>query len=201
MKSKTIILLIAIMMIPLLAISCNKKNKNKENQTQTNNYNKKPNGGAKMETIQITSPAFDHGGMIPSKYTCDGEDISPPLEWQTLPTETKSIAIIADDPDAPGKTWVHWLIWNLPPSFKSLDENIEPSDELAGATQGTTDFGRVGYGGPCPPGGTHRYFFKIYALDETLDLEPYATKKDLVEAMQPSILAQGELMGKYARKK
>lgn len=201
MKLKKITLLLASLAVLLLSLSCTTKDNASHTQNNANNNTAKKNGGAKMETIQITSPAFDHGGMIPPKYTCDGDDISPPLEWDTLPQGTKSIVIIADDPDAPAKTWVHWLVWNLPPSFKGLEENIEPSDELGGATQGTTDFGKTGYGGPCPPSGTHRYFFKIYALDTTLDLEPSATKNDLLEAMQPSILAQGELMGKYARKK
>lgn len=158
-------------------------------------------GGKKMEIV-IKSSAFENGGMIPSKYTCDGEDISPPLEWDSLPEGTKSIAIISDDPDAPMGTWVHWVIYNIPPDKKGLDENVPKVRELPdGARQGMNDFKRIGYGGPCPPYGVHRYYFKIYALDTLLDLPPGATKKELLKAMEGHILAKGELMGKYSRKR
>jgi Raf kinase inhibitor-like YbhB/YbcL family protein len=150
--------------------------------------------------IKITSSAFDEGGLIPPKYTCDGADISPPLQWEAVPEGTKSIAIISDDPDAPMGTWVHWVLYNLPADTTELTENIPPDENLSnGAKQGITDFRRIGYGGPCPPGGTHRYFFKIYALDTELDLAPRAHKSDLVSAMEGHLLAQGQLMGKYKR--
>jgi Raf kinase inhibitor-like YbhB/YbcL family protein len=156
--------------------------------------------GAKKMDINITSSAFEEGGLIPPKYTCDGSDISPPLQWDAIPEGTKSIALISDDPDAPMGTWVHWVLYNLPPDKKELNENIPPDENLPnGAKQGITDFRRVGYGGPCPPSGTHRYFFKIYALDATLDLPPRAGKSDLVSAMEGHILAEGQLMGKYKR--
>jgi hypothetical protein len=156
-------------------------------------------GGKKME-IKIKSSAFENEGMIPSKYTCDGADISPPLQWEAVPEGTKSIALISDDPDAPVGTWVHWVIYNLPADTKELTENIPPDGNLPnGAKQGTNDFRRIGYGGPCPPGGTHRYFFKVYALDVELDLAAGARKKDLLKAMEGHILAQGQLMGKYKR--
>ncbi|MGD2095366.1 MAG: YbhB/YbcL family Raf kinase inhibitor-like protein [Phycisphaerales bacterium] len=150
--------------------------------------------------IKITSSAFQKDGMIPSKYTCDGADISPPLQWDAVPEGTKSIALINDDPDAPMGTWVHWVLYNLPADTKELAENIPPEETLPnGAKQGITDFGRIGYGGPCPPGGTHRYFFKIYALDTQLALEAGASKSQLLKAMKGHILVQGELMGKYKR--
>jgi len=157
-------------------------------------------GGEKME-IKVTSSAFAEGGMIPPKYTCDGQDISPPLEWDAVPEGTKSIALISDDPDAPGGTWVHWVLFNLPAETRKLEENIPPDKTLPnGARQGTTGFERIGYGGPCPPSGTHRYFFKIYALDTKLDLAAGARKRELLKAMEGHILGQGQLIGKYKRK-
>lgn len=151
-------------------------------------------------SITITSPAFKEGGMIPKKYSCDGEDISPPLRWENIPENTKSIALISDDPDAPVGTWIHWVIYNIPPETSELGENI-PTDNVLndGTIQGKNDWDRIGYGGPCPPGGTHRYFFKIYALDSVLELKPGATKNELLGAMQGHILAEGQLMGKYKR--
>jgi Raf kinase inhibitor-like YbhB/YbcL family protein len=150
--------------------------------------------------IKVTSSAFEHEGLIPPKYTCDGSDISPPLQWEGLPEATKSIALISDDPDAPVGTWVHWVLFNLPADSKELAENIPPDETLpSGAVQGTSDFGRIGYGGPCPPSGTHRYFFKIYAIDMELDLAPGARKADLLNAMEGHTLAEGQLIGKYKR--
>ena len=156
-------------------------------------------GGREMK-INVGSAAFTEGGMIPKQYTCDGADISPPLSWSTVPEGTKSIAIIVDDPDAPAGTWVHWLVYNLPPDLKGLPENILAKETIAnGGMQGMTDFRRIGYGGPCPPSGTHRYIFKVYAVDKLLDLYPGAIKKRLLQAMEGHILAEGELMGKYRR--
>jgi len=151
--------------------------------------------------MELKSAAFQPGEMIPSKYTCDGPDVSPPLSWADSPAGTKSFALISDDPDAPGGTWVHWVIWNIPATTRSLEENLPKKDSLPnGAKQGTTDFRRIGYGGPCPPSGTHRYFFKLYALDTTLNLPPRTTKRDLEKAMQGHVLGQAELMGKYRRR-
>lgn len=158
-------------------------------------------GGKKME-IQISSSAFGHEGFIPQKYTCDGENISPPLSWKNIPSGTKSIAIINDDPDAPVGTWVHWVIYNIPPTANGLPENIKPMEKLPdGTLQGRNSWGKIGYGGPCPPSGVHRYFFKIYALDKVLDLKPGATKEELLKAMKGHILAEGQFYGKYSRKK
>jgi len=151
--------------------------------------------------IQITSAAFAEGQPIPEKYTCVGPDVSPPLHWTNAPANAKSFALIADDPDAPLGTWVHWVIYNLPPATTSLTENTPPSSELPnGAKQGVNDFGQTGYGGPCPPRGKpHHYFFKIYALDTLLDLPSGATKKDLLKAVDGHVLAEGQLMGTYQR--
>ncbi len=157
-------------------------------------------GDKKME-IKITSSAFEDSGLIPDKYTCDGADISPPLQWEAVPEGTSSIALICDDPDAPVGTFVHWVIFGLPAETRELDENIAPDKTLpSGAKQGTSDFGRIGYGGPCPPSGTHRYFFKIYALDTAIDLAAGATKRELLKAMEGHILGQGQLIGKYKRR-
>ena len=156
-------------------------------------------GGESME-IKITSTAFENGANIPVKYTCDGEDVSPPLRWEGVPDGAKSLALICDDPDAPMGTWVHWVLFNIPPDVTELPEKILSQPNLDnGAVHGINDFRNYGYGGPCPPGGTHRYFFKIYALDTTLDLKPGVTKSQLLDAMEGHILAKGELMGRYSR--
>jgi Raf kinase inhibitor-like YbhB/YbcL family protein len=156
--------------------------------------------GGRSMAMEITSTAFASEGMIPRRFTCDGEDISPPLSWKGLPEGTKTLALIADDPDAPRKTWVHWVVYNLPASSGGLPENVPPEKTLAdGGKQGTTDFGRVGYGGPCPPSGTHRYFFKLYALDAELGLPPGATKEELLQAIAGRVLAEAQLMGRYRR--
>ena len=153
-------------------------------------------------SMKLSSPAFEPGEPIPQKHTCQGQDISPPLRWEALPVGTRSLALICDDPDAPVGTWVHWVIYGLPASTAELPERVPTSETLSsGARQGLNDFRRVGYGGPCPPpGGAHRYFFRLYALDTELSLKPRATKADLLRAMEGHILAQGELMGTYRRK-
>jgi len=150
--------------------------------------------------ISVSSSAFKEGGMIPAKYTCDGNDLSAPLAWSGIPEGTKSIAVISDDPDAPVGTWVHWVMWNIPAAAIGLEEGVSAKPQLPdGSRQGLSDFGRPGYGGPCPPSGTHRYYFKVYALDTMLDLPSNARKADLVKAMKGHILAEGQLMGKYSR--
>lgn len=150
--------------------------------------------------IKLKSTAFEGGGMIPSRCSGDGYDVSPALEWESVPEGCKSLAIICDDPDAPMGTWVHWVIFNIPASLNGLEEDV-PADKIlpSGIIQGTNDFRRIGYGGPCPPSGIHRYFFKIYALDTNLELPPGATKTQLQRAMEGHILAQGELIGRYGR--
>ena len=152
--------------------------------------------------MQIMSAAFAEGSIIPSKHTCDGQDISPPLEWNGVPPGTKSLALICDDPDAPVGTWVHWVAYNIPPEAAKLAENVRPEKESKnGMRQGNNDWQRIGYGGPCPPGGTHRYYFKLYALDATLDLKPGATKASLLEVMKGRTLAEAQLMGRYKRQR
>ncbi len=148
--------------------------------------------------IKLTSVAFKDGQSIPSPYTCDGVNISPPLEWNGVPKTATTVAIVADDPDAPAGTFVHWLLYNLPADNIGLVENVPTSENLkAGGFQGKNDFGKIGYGGPCPPSGTHRYFFKIYALDGDLPLKAGATKAELIKAMEGHIVLQGQLMGTY----
>jgi len=157
--------------------------------------------GDKKMAITVTSSAFKEGGMIPAKYTCDGQGISPPLKWEQIPQGTKSFALISDDPDAPAGIWVHWVMWNIPAEANGLPENVRPAEELSdGSKQGVNDSREIGYGSPCPPSGTHRYYFKIYALDTMLNLPARATKGDLLAAMEGHILAEGSLMGKYQRR-
>ncbi|MCE8424580.1 MAG: YbhB/YbcL family Raf kinase inhibitor-like protein [Candidatus Methanoperedens sp.] len=154
-----------------------------------------------MQTISITTEAFLTGENIPSRYSCDGDDISPPLSWKGLPANANSTVLIMDDPDAPSGTFVHWVLFNIPAGTQHLPEGI-PSDKILvdGSRHGMTDFGRAGYGGPCPPSGKqHRYFFRIYALDTKLDLSAGASRKQVESAMKGHVLAQGELMGKYGR--
>jgi len=145
--------------------------------------------------MNISSSAFEHNKQIPSKFTCDGANISPPLEFADIPDGTESLALIVDDPDAPSGDWVHWLIWNIAPNIINVDENRVP----AGGIQGITSFGNSSYGGPCPPSGTHRYFYKLYALDTELSLPNSAQKSDLLVAMEGHILANTELVGLYKR--
>ena len=150
--------------------------------------------------LTVKSGAFQHGGLIPSQYTCDGRDISPPITWSEGPAGTKSYAIICDDPDAPVGTWVHWVIYDIPPDVTSLPEAVPSKKTLDnGAEHGINDFKRLEYGGPCPPGGTHRYFFKVYALDTLLQKGPGLSKKELLRLMEGHIVAKGELIGKYRR--
>lgn len=150
--------------------------------------------------IKVTSAVFKEGQPIPRQYTCDGVNVSPPLEWTGVPKTAKTIAIIADDPDAPSGTWVHWVVYDLPAQNIGLVENLPPDEQLkAGGFQGTNDFRKIGYGGPCPPTGTHRYFFKVYALDNFLSLKVAATKTLVEKAMEGHIVAQGQLMGTYSR--
>jgi Raf kinase inhibitor-like YbhB/YbcL family protein len=150
--------------------------------------------------FELTSTAFAPGEPIPTKYSCDGEDISPPLQWSDPPQGTQSLALIADDPDAPVGTWVHWVLFNLPAEARSLLEAVPPDAERPdGSRHGENGWGRLDYGGPCPPSGTHRYFFKLYALDTMLDLDAGAGKKQVLQAMEGHILTETELMGVYSR--
>lgn len=151
--------------------------------------------------LTLNCSAFNAGATIPARFTCQGENISPPLQWTNAPPATKSFALLCEDPDAPSGLWVHWVLFNLPADTTHLDEHLPPREELPnGARQGRNDFKHIGYGGPCPPPGPpHRYFFKLYALDAPLDLSAGASRQQLLESMQGHILAQTELMAKYQR--
>jgi Raf kinase inhibitor-like YbhB/YbcL family protein len=165
-------------------------------------------------TIQLSSSAFADGGMIPTPFTCDGTDRSPPLEWSGVPASARALALICDDPDAPAGTWSHWVVFNLPPQVKGLKEGVPAEEAVAKAfiegaesvdlplpepRQGKNDFGKTGYGGPCPPSGAHRYVFRLYALDRTLELGPSATRAEVLKAIERHILAEGRLSGRYRR--
>ncbi len=159
-----------------------------------------PETGGQAVPFELTSTAFTQGDPIPTKYTCDGQDVSPPLQWKDPPEGTQSFALIYDDPDAPVGTWVHWVLYNLPGSTLSLPEAVPSDADLPdGGRHGQNSWGRPGYGGPCPPGGTHRYFFKLYALDAELDLAAGASKEELLRAMEAHVLASTETMGVYSR--
>lgn len=145
--------------------------------------------------MKIISSEFKNNEKIPSNYTCEGEDVNPPLEFVDVPEDAKSLALIVDDPDAPGKTWVHWVVFNIPPETEEIDEDTVPDDAILGRT----DFGNKSYGGPCPPSGTHRYFFKLYALDAMLDLDSGASKQEVLDAMNGRIIEKAELVGIFAR--
>jgi len=152
------------------------------------------------EVMRLESPAFKEGGVIPSKYTCKGPDLSPPLRWSGLPSKTKSLVLIMDDPDAPGGTFTHWVVYDIPPTMGGLQENFPKVGEFKGIKQGTNDFGSVGYGGPCPPKkhGFHRYFFKLYAVDiESLNLPPGAPREEVERRMKGHVLGEASLMGRY----
>lgn len=146
-------------------------------------------------SIQLTSDAFANGQSIPSKYSCKGKNISPALGWTEPPAGTQSLALIMDDPDAPGGTWVHWVLFNIPASMRNLQEGLPAS----GMSVGKNSWGDMRYGGPCPPSGTHRYFFKLYALDTTINLSPGATKEQVLKEVDGHILAQGELVGTFSK--
>ena len=153
-------------------------------------------------TLQLKTSAFEPGGDISAKFTCDGSDTSPALGWNTPPEGTQSFALVVEDPDAPGRTWVHWVLYDLPATERHLPEGVAPEGKLpSGARQGRNDFGRIGYGGPCPPPGpAHRYYFKLYALDTRPELKPGTTRAQLDRSMRGHILAQANLMGRYRRR-
>lgn len=155
---------------------------------------------AQNRPVTVTSPSFNNRGTIPRRHTCDGQNISPALNWSGIPRGTKSIALICEDPDAPGGTFIHWVLFNIPGNATGLPEGVPRSGTLAnGASQGRTSFRRVGYGGPCPPRGRHRYYFNVYALDTRVRLHTKPDVKKLLRAMEGHVLAAGQLMGTYAR--
>ena len=152
--------------------------------------------------MDLASKAFEEGGTIPAKYTCDGENVSPPLRWSNTPQNTKSFVLLVNDPDAPVGDWVHWVLYDLPGDFTELNEGIPSNETLpSGAMQGRNDFKKIGYGGPCPPSGTHRYYFRLYALDSKLSLKPGATRKEVQRAMNGHTTGEAVLMGKCQSRK
>lgn len=173
----------------VLFVSCSEKSQDNQNNQE-------------VKEMKISSPAFENEGMIPSKFTCDGENISPELIFENIPDSAISLALIMDDPDAPRGTWVHWVIFNIPVNTKRLRENFPKADKIDdGTIQGLNSWPEIGYGGPCPPSGVHRYYFKLYALDKKLDLTSNATKEDLLTAMEGHIIAEAQIMGKYTKRK
>jgi len=184
---------VAIAALMMFAVACARP-------TATSNPPGAQPGQSATPRVKLASSAFNEGQPIPRQYTCDGINISPPLEWSGLPKSAKTIAIIADDPDAPAGTWVHWVIYNLPADTMGMVENLPATEDVkGGGLQGKNDFEKLGYGGPCPPSGTHRYFFKIYALDGELSLKAGATKSEVEKASEGHIVGQAQLMGTYRR--
>ncbi|MEH2309071.1 YbhB/YbcL family Raf kinase inhibitor-like protein [Nostoc sp.] len=180
-------------LVELSAIACSSvDNKNTKIASTPSSKLTTERKSMKLESV------FESNSQIPAKYTCDGADISPTLSWDEPPKETQSLALIVDDPDAPRYTFVHWVLYDIPPTVRQLPEHITATKTLPSAgVQGKNDFGKLGYGGPCPPSSTHRYFFKLYALDKNLGLPPGATKEQILQAMKGHILATAELIGRY----
>ena len=188
-------LVLGLAVVALLAVTAGGCSGSGESRATTSS-------GGSAPTIQLTSPAFTDGAPIPAPYTCDGQDISPPLQWRNLPPGVRSLALIVEDPDAPGGTFTHWVLYGIPPSVSELKEGVSRTENTEfGAKQGLNDFHQVGYRGPCPPpNSTHRYVFRLYALDADLNLEPGKTKQDFTKAMEGRIIAEGQSTGTYRRK-
>ena len=182
-----------VFVLIFLIIGCNSIKENAVEKTDEPKNNEK--NPVEVVSMKLTSPAFRHNGDMPPEYTCDGSNVLPELNIENVPEKAKSLALIMDDPDAPSGTWVHWVVWNIPPTAKKIEKGAEPQ-----GMQGKTSFGRPRYGGPCPPSGVHRYFFKLYALDTILSIKEGSNKSDLEQAMQGHIIEKTELMGTYKRK-
>jgi Raf kinase inhibitor-like YbhB/YbcL family protein len=190
-----------ILLVPLLLVTVAACGRNKPNLVDPPPPPPSTNSSTQQKSeLKLTSTAFKEGEAIPRGYTCDGANVSPPLEWTGVPKSAKTIAIIADDPDAPSGTFVHWVLFNLPADGLGLIENTPQTETLnGGGMQGKNDFEKTGYGGPCPPSGTHRYFFKFYALDTELPSKAGATKAEVEKAMEGHVVGQAQLMGTYKR--
>jgi Raf kinase inhibitor-like YbhB/YbcL family protein len=191
----------ASLLLILLACSDASDAQKKEGELVQPVAPKEQSQGHAITGFAVASSAFKDGGAIPKQFTCDGEDVSPALSWSEVPAATKSFALIADDPDAPAGTWVHWVIYDLPANLRELAENVSKESELkAGGRQGVNDFRKTGYNGPCPPPGKpHRYFFKLYALDQPLNLKSGINKAELEKAMQSHVLAEAQILGRFDR--
>jgi Raf kinase inhibitor-like YbhB/YbcL family protein len=188
-------------LLALALLSCACHGKTGSSVNQGNAPQPAETAGAKKSGIRLTSRAFNEGGAIPKQYTCDGANQSPPLAWDSVPQGTQTLALIAEDPDAPARVWAHWVVFSIPAAARELPENLAPQITLpTGGQQGTNDFRKIGYGGPCPPvGQEHRYYFKLYALDIVTLFEQPPNREQLQRAIQGHILAEGELMGRYKR--
>jgi len=197
---KLIIFLLLPIILALLYLSYLSLYKEKTNLSRKNKIIESKNElNVKQKNkldMKITSPVFSNYAKIPEKYTCDGENINPPLKFIDVPKESKSLVLIVDDPDAPTKTWVHWVVYNIDPNTAEVKENSLPKNGVLGMT----DFGQPGWGGPCPPSGSHRYFFKLYALDAILDVPEGITKQQLLERMKEHVIEQAQLVGIYSRR-
>jgi Raf kinase inhibitor-like YbhB/YbcL family protein len=192
MKKKANAFLLVFLLAGMLVISGCVQNEGERPISKESPGTGKGNESMNIQSIKVSSSAFESNGTIPKKYTCDGKNISPPLEFQGIPEEAESLVLIMDDPDDPMKTFTHWIVWNIGPIAKIEEDSIP-------GIEGMNDFRKIGYGGPCPPSGTHRYFFRIYALDKQFELKEGASRKELESEMIGHIIAEGELMGKYSK--
>jgi Raf kinase inhibitor-like YbhB/YbcL family protein len=192
MKKKANAFLLVFLLAGMLVISGCIQNKGERPTSKETPGTGKGDENMNIQSIKVFSSAFDSNGTIPRKYTCDGKNINPPLEFEGIPEEAESLALVLDDPDAPMKTFTHWIVWNIEPVAKIEEDSIP-------GVEGMNDFRKIGYGGPCPPSGTHRYFFRVYALDKHLELKEGASRKELESGMIGHIIAEGELMGKYSK--
>jgi Raf kinase inhibitor-like YbhB/YbcL family protein len=187
-------------MVPFLFSACWKSGETQPVSNANLPVTNGSQGNVSNNAMKLISPAFQDGGPIPKKYTCQGENVSPPFSFAGVPASAKSLALICDDPDAPGKTWTHWVLFNLPASTREIPEGLPRQETIAnGAKQGITDFKTAGYGGPCPPSGTHRYFFKIYALDTEVKVAGGASKEQLLKAIEGHVIDEGQLIGTYQK--
>lgn len=195
MRGVIVVIILIVVVVGVFLVFSNIGQAPQQPSEDTSNQPAIDNNLTKQNIMELTSTAFSHGQDIPQKYSCDGSDISPPLAFSNVPEAAQSLALIMHDPDAPGGAFTHWLVWNIDPQVGEFSENAVPP----GAVEGKNSFGKLGYGGPCPPGEEHRYFFKLYALDTMLELGSGAGKGELLSAMQGHILDTAELMGKFAR--
>ena len=192
MKKKANAFLLVFLLAGMLVISGCVQNEGKMSTSKESPGTGQGNESMNIQSIKVFSSAFESNGTIPRKYACDGKNINPPLEFEGIPEEAESLVLIMDDPDAPMKTFTHWIVWNIEPVAKIEEDSIP-------GIEGINDFRKIGYGGPCPPSGTHKYFFRIYALDKQLELKEGTSRKELESEMIGHIIAEGELMGKYSR--
>jgi Raf kinase inhibitor-like YbhB/YbcL family protein len=192
MNRKANAVVLVFLLAGMLMISGCIQNKNEKHTNEESPDAGKGDENMDIQNIKVFSSAFESNGTIPRKYTCNGQNINPPLEFEGIPEEADSLVLIMDDPDAPMKTFTHWIVWNIEPIAKIEEDSIQ-------GVEGITDFRKIGYGGPCPPSGTHRYFFRVYALDRQLELKAGANRKELESEMIGHIIAEGELMGKCSK--